>query len=60
MKKTFINTEILTKKDCFAYNRYCNKYNKCNILNELVCSERKCSFYKTQKQFIDDTIKVYK
>lgn len=57
MKMTFINTENPTKKDCFAYNHHLCK---CNILKELVCSTKKCSFYKTQKQFDEDAIKVYK
>lgn len=57
MKKTFINTENLEKKDCFAYNHYLCK---CNILRKLYCSMGKCSFYKTQKQYEEDEINAYK
>lgn len=43
------------KTDCFAYKR---NIKKCSALNELVCEKRKCSFYKTQKQF-DEERKKY-
>lgn len=36
------------KKDCFGWNE--SKLN-CKILKDVVCAERKCSFYKTQEQF---------
>ncbi len=37
-------------RDCFAYKTDCC----CTVLNELVCAVRKCSFYKTKKQYSAD------
>lgn len=31
--------------DCFAFKNY-----ECTVLRELVCRNRKCSFYKTQDE----------
>ena len=39
------------KEDCFGYRSLTCE---CRVLNELVCKERKCSFYKTREQFIVD------
>ena len=36
-------------KDCFGY-----KLGNCTVLTDLVCAHRKCSFYKTRKQFHSD------
>ena len=36
-------------RDCFGY-----KLGTCTVLTELVCAQRKCSFYKTRKEFHSD------
>ena len=38
------------KTDCFAYK----SKHKCWALNELVCKNRKCSFYKTKEQYEEE------
>ena len=43
------------KKDCFGY-----KMGKCTVLTDLVCSQGKCSFYKTREQYNSDRIKYEK
>lgn len=40
------------KKDCFAYMRK----GECGVLTELVCINKKCSFYKTQEDFEEGLI----
>lgn len=40
------------KTDCFGF-----RHGECTILYELVCAERKCSFYKTCEQFRRDHLK---
>lgn len=42
----------MIKQDCFGYKR-----GTCTVLTELVCGQRKCSFYKTQEQFRQDAEK---
>ena len=37
------------KQDCFAYSRFC-----CRVLNIMICKDRQCPFYKTEKQYKDD------
>lgn len=37
------------KKDCFAYQT-----RRCMALIEMLCKTRKCPFYKTRRQFIED------
>lgn len=41
-----------TKIDCRHYIKKKNNINsrKCTILNELVCRNKKCSFYKKEKK----------
>lgn len=34
---------LKVKTDCFAYNK---KKRECDALSELICMNRKCSFYK--------------
>lgn len=36
------------QKDCFGYS---NINNRCSILTETVCKNKKCRFYKTRKEF---------
>ncbi len=38
--------------DCFAY-----RHGLCCVLEELVCKEHKCSFYKTREQYRQDAEK---
>ena len=38
----------MERVDCFGYN---NRTKKCSVLTETVCRNRKCSFYKTQKEY---------
>lgn len=38
----------MVQKDCFGYSE---KGKNCRVLKELVCKNKKCSFYKTQKEF---------
>ena len=40
------------KTDCFAYRR-----GECGALYELICENRRCSFYKNCEQFNHDKIK---
>ena len=37
-------------KDCFAYNK---NTRSCNALNEMVCADKECRFYKTRKERCD-------
>lgn len=41
---------LKVKHDCFAYLKY---EKSCHALNELVCMNGKCPFYKTAKQRCD-------
>ncbi len=41
------------KRDCFAFEIGKNRPN-CNILSEMICQKRECSFYKTMEQYIKD------
>lgn len=43
--------KINVKKDCFGYHCAAKK---CTVLTETICAKRKCSFYKTQKQYDED------
>ena len=36
------------KKDCFAYHTLAKN---CGVMNELICRQRECTFYKTKKEF---------
>lgn len=48
--KDKVNMENYTgKKDCFAYQT-----RRCMALTEMLCKTRKCPFYKTRRQFIED------
>ena len=48
--KDKVNMENYTgKKDCFAY-----RTRRCMALTEMLCKTRKCPFYKTRRQFIED------
>ena len=38
------------KTDCFAYKNE----RKCLALNELVCKNRECRFFKTKEQFNEE------
>lgn len=49
-----MNNESI-KTNCFGY-----RCGQCTILTELVCMERKCSFYKTKAQFEQDRNKYAK
>lgn len=40
------------KTDCFGFRR-----GECTVLYELVCEQRKCSFYKTCKDYNRDKLK---
>ena len=42
------------KKDCFGYS---NINNRCSVLTETVCKNKKCNFYKTKKEFEKGRIK---
>ena len=44
-----MNNTIHLCTDCFAY-----KHNRCIVLTEMVCKTKRCTFYKTRKQFEDD------
>lgn len=46
-----INNDINIKVDCFAYNN-----GNCTCLTELVCSKKKCSFYKKLDEVDIDNI----
>lgn len=35
--------------NCFAY-----KKNRCTALIEMICKTRKCSFFKTRRQYVED------
>lgn len=48
-------TQPTEKKDCFGY-----KMGKCTVLTDLVCSQGKCSFYKTREQYNRDREKAEK
>ncbi len=41
--------KIEVKKDCFAYEEITGK---CRALTELVCKNKKCSFYKSKNRFL--------
>ena len=45
---------IMTKLDCFAYNK---EKNECKALVKLVCENKKCRFYKTSAQIREERIK---
>lgn len=44
-----MNNKIPPCTDCFAYRR-----NRCIVLIEMVCKTKRCTFYKTRRQFTDD------
>lgn len=43
-----MNKNIGVCRDCFAF-----KPSRCSVLTEMICKTRKCSFYRTRKQFIE-------
>ena len=49
--------ENTRKQDCFAFKNDMDlqfsrlKFTVCKILEEMLCLERKCPFYKTQKEY---------
>ena len=45
---TSSETNIVVKRDCFAYG---SMNNKCSILLETYCKNEKCKFYKTKREF---------
>lgn len=44
--------QTMVKTDCFGYRK-----GECKVLYELVCKERKCSFYKTCEEYRRDHLK---
>ena len=55
-----IFNERAIEKDCFAYDK---RLKKCNALKELVCTYKRCTFYKKQEDVnmneIERDIKCY-
>jgi len=40
--------------DCFAYKSFNSARSKCLVLTEMLCSKKKCPFYKTKEQYDKD------
>lgn len=47
-----MENKVVEKRNCFAYQP-----GYCRALTEKLCKTRKCPFFKTRKQFVDDIIK---
>lgn len=44
-----MENKIVEQRSCFAYHP-----KQCRVLTEMLCKKKKCPFFKTREQFIED------
>lgn len=47
-----MKNKIVEQRNCFAYHP-----KQCRVLTEMLCKKKKCPFFKTHQQYVDDLIK---